>query len=198
MNNLRTHAETRIKEGTAPLSRWSSTGTQALSLLHRLASAPESAGDALKLLHELQVHQVELDLQREQIEEDGRQLTEDLKSSAMLFELAPFAYLTLDPEGLVMAVNRMARGWLAVQTSEQEPWVGRPVADLLAPESRTAVQGLLAALRKDGGPHSCAVRCKADGAIACAVATATPGVDRVLMAFEAARPGPGAGPAAGT
>ena len=190
MNNLRTHAETRIKEGTAPLSRWSTTGTQALSLLHRLASTPESAGDALKLLHELQVHQVELDLQREQIEENGRQLTEDLKSAAMLFELAPFAYLTLNPEGGLVAANRMARSWLAGPAGEPEPWVGRPVADLLAPESRIAIQGLLAALRKEGGQQSCAVRCRADGAQALVVANATPGVDRVLMAFDIARPGP--------
>ena len=41
---LRKNAEERIKAGTAPLTRAWPPGTQALTLLHSLASAPESAG----------------------------------------------------------------------------------------------------------------------------------------------------------
>jgi hypothetical protein len=76
---LRHQAETRIREGDAPQDthRWS-TGVEALTLLHDLASAPASAGDALKLLHELQVYQVELDLQYEQMELSQRELAEEL------------------------------------------------------------------------------------------------------------------------
>jgi len=189
LNQLRTNAEARIKEGTAPLTRWSTTGTQALSLLHRLASAPESAGDALKLLHELQVHQVELDLQHEQAEEDRRQVADDLNHYTVLFELAPFAYLTLDPEGLVIAVNRSARSWMAAQSGEEEPWAGRRIEDLLAPECSVAVRAMFAALRKDGGQRTCAVQSRDGSASAHAVATATPGAGPVLMAFDAAGPG---------
>ncbi len=194
-NKLRTNAEERIKEGTAPLTRGGATGTQALTLLHRLASAPESASDALKLLHELQVHQVELDLQHEEAEQDRRQLTEDLKNCTMLFALAPFAYLTLDPEGLVIAANRIAGDWLAAQAGEEEAWAGRRIENLLAPECGAAVRGMFAALRKGEGRQTCVVQSRAAGASAHAVATATPGGEQVLMAIVPAGPGPGPGPA---
>jgi hypothetical protein len=37
-------------------------------VLHALASSPQTAADALTLLHELQVHQVELDLQAQELQ----------------------------------------------------------------------------------------------------------------------------------
>jgi hypothetical protein len=39
----------------------------ALAVLHELASSPLTAASSLKLLHELQVHQVELDMQEEEL-----------------------------------------------------------------------------------------------------------------------------------
>ena len=107
---LRQSAEERIDKGTAPATRGWPTGMQALTLLHGLASEPDTASDALKLLHELQVHQVELDLQHEQAEQDRRELTENLANSAALFDLAPFAYLTLEREGLVGGWHRRSGG----------------------------------------------------------------------------------------
>jgi len=195
-NKLRTHAEARIKEGTAPSTGGWGTGTQALTLLHHLASAPSSASDALKLLHELQVHQVELDLQHEQAEQDRLQLTEDLKNCNVLFELAPFAYLTLDTEGQVVTANRLAGDWLAAQTGAEQAWAGRPIEELLVPECRDAVRGLFAALRNGQGRQSCTVQSRAGGASAHAVVTATPEGGPVLMAFMPSGPGPGPGPLA--
>ncbi len=187
---LRQSAEERLEKGTAPVSKGWTTGMPALSLLHGLATAPATASDALKLLHELQVHQVELDLQHEQAEQDRQQLAEDLSDSAELFDLAPFAYLTLHPDGLVIAANRIATSWLAPEASELEACAGRRIEDLLAPECRAAVRDLLAALRKGEGRQTCAVQSRAGGANAHAVATATPADGRVLMAFVPAGPAP--------
>ena len=189
---LRQNAEERLAKGTAPSTRGWPTGMQALTLLHGLASAPETASDALKLLHELQVHQVELDLQHEQNEQDRRQLTEDLADCSALFDLAPFAYLRLYPEGLVIAANRIAADWLAPETGKAEECAGRRIEDLLAPECRAAVRDMLAVLRKGEGEgrHTCAVQSRAGGASAHAVATAMPNGGQVLMAFVPATPGP--------
>lgn len=188
---LRQSAEERLAEGTAPPTRGEPIGTNALTLLYGLASHPETAGDALKLLHELQVHQVELDLQHEQVEQEHRQLAEDLASCTARFDLAPFAYLSLDAEGRVIAANRLAADWLAPGSGQGQPWAGRRVEDLLAPDCRAAVQSMLAALWKDQGKgggagerrQACAVQSRANGAHAHAVATATPGCAQVLMAF---------------
>ena len=195
LNKLRTIAEERIKAGTAPLTQAWPPGTQALTLLHSLASAPESAGDALKLLHELQVHQVELDLQHEQAEQDIRQLTEDLMDCNARFELAPFAYLALEPDGQMIAANRLAADWLAAGSGPEKEWAGRRIEDLLAPECRAAVCGMLAALRQGQGRQTCTLQSRTGGASAHAMVTATPGGGRVLMAFVPSVPGPGPLPA---
>ena len=190
---LRKNAEERIKAGTAPLARAWPPGTQALTLLHSLASAPESAGDALKLLHELQVHQVELDLQHEQAEQERRQLTKDLTDCTAWFELAPFAYLALEPDGQVIAANRLAADWLAAKTGQAMEWAGRRIEELLAPQCRTAVRDMLAALRQGQGQgrQTCTLQSSAGGASAHAVATAMPGGGQVLMAFALSLQVPG-------
>ncbi|MEO8154131.1 MAG: hypothetical protein ABI605_13755 [Rhizobacter sp.] len=188
---LRQNAEERLEKGTAPFTRGWPTGMQALTLLHGLSSAPETAGDALKLLHELQVHQVELDLQYEQAEQDHRQLSEDLTNYTALFDLAPFAYLTLEPDGLVITVNRIAADWLTPVTEPAKEWAGRSIEDLLAPNCRAAVRKMFAALREGAGRQTCAVQSRAGGNSAQAVATATSsGGGPVLMAFVPAGPEP--------
>ncbi len=187
---LRQSAEERLAKGTAPPTRGAPVGANALALLHGLASHPKTAGDALKLLHELQVHQVELDLQHEQVEQECRQLAKDLMSCTARFELAPFAYLSLDAEGLVIAANRIAADWLVPGSGQEQSWAGRRVEDLLAPECRAAVRGMLAALRKGEARQAFAVQSKAGGTRAHAMATATPGVAQGLPALVPAEPGP--------
>jgi len=180
---LRERAEEQIGKGTAPATQGWTAGIQALTLLHGLASSPETASDALKLLHELQVHQVELDLQHEQAEQDRRQLTEDVTTYTALFEQAPFAYLVLSAEGVIIAANRIASHWLAAGSGDGNEWAGRRIEELLAPECGAPVRGMFASLRKGEGRQSCAVQTMAGGSIAHAVATATPGDGQVLMAF---------------
>jgi PAS domain-containing protein len=177
---LRQTAEERLKKGTAPITQGLPIGAQALTLLHGLASAPKTAGDALKLLHELQVHQVELDLQYEQAEEERRQLNEDLRKYATLFDQAPFAYVTLDHDGLLLAANRIAADWFVL--GEGIECAGRRIEDLLAPECRSAFRDMLTELRVGGGRHSCTVQSRAGGGSAHAAAsTGTDG--QVLLAF---------------
>jgi PAS domain S-box-containing protein len=71
-------------------------------------SHPVSAGspaDTLKLVHELQVHQVELEMQNEEL----RRIQLELESSRAryfdLYDLAPVAYLTLSHQGLILEAN---------------------------------------------------------------------------------------------
>jgi len=180
---LRERAEEQIGKGTAPATQGWTAGIQALTLLHGLASSPETASDALKLLHELQVHQVELDLQHEQAEQDRSQLTEHMTTYTALFEQAPFAYLALSAEGLIIAANRIAARWLQPGSGEGNEWTGRQIEDLLAPECRAPVRDMLVALRNGKGRQSCAVQSMGGGSIAHAVATAPSGDGQVLMAF---------------
>lgn len=157
---LRLAAEARLKAGTAPPTSGWPTGVTALALLHKLASAPSSADDALKLLHELQVHQVELDLQHEQMETNQRELAEDLARYQACFEFAPVAYLSMSPEGDILEGNLAAAGLFGVAQDELR---GRQMETFLVPESRWVLNGLLKRLRAGGAMEVCAVRCSAAG-----------------------------------
>ena len=153
-SKLRREAETRLNEGSAPPTIGWSVGVNALSLLHKLASSPASATDALKLLHELQVHQVELDLQHEQIETTQRELAEDLARYQGLYEYAPVAYLNLSPHRDILECN--------VATAQlfelgQDDLRGRNIESFVDPASRPVLLQLLKRLRSDGTSASCDV-----------------------------------------
>ena len=158
---LRLDAETRLKQGSAPPTTGWSVGVNTLSLLHKLASTPESAIDALKLLHELQVHQVELDLQHEQMEATQRELAEDLAHFRRLYESAPVGYLSLGAQRDIVEFNDAAA---ALFGKNQDEVLGRKFDDFLAPASRPMLLQLLTRLRADGASESCQVQMGMGGA----------------------------------
>ena len=153
-SKLRHEAETRLREGAAPTTAGWSLGANALSLLHELASNPASANDALKLLHELQVHQVELDLQHEQIVTTRRELIEDLTRYEGLYEHAPVAYLNLSTQHDILECNLAAASLFGVVQDELR---GRGIEKFVSPASRPALLQLLKRLRADGSRESCAI-----------------------------------------
>lgn len=138
---LRRNAEARLHQGApASASKGWHTGVQALTLLHDLSSTPARAGDALKLLHELQVHQVELDLQQEQADEQRQRLSEALAYQKILFDALPCACLSLSPDGVIREANARAIEQLGLP-AEHLP--GRPLAELLTPESQCIFRQVL-------------------------------------------------------
>lgn len=137
---LREEAETRLKAGKAPKSRGHVLDQGALALLHRLSSNPASAGDALKLLHELQVHQVELDLQIGQFEANEHELSEALTHFQTLYDFAPFAYFLVDSEGNISKANLMAAELTGVDRDEL---TGRRIDSFLQAESQPKLLALL-------------------------------------------------------
>lgn len=137
---LRLAAERKLASGTAPPANGWTVSVDALGMLYRLASAPGSADEALKLLHELQVHQVELDLQQEQLVAAEREAEAALNRYQTLYEYAPVAYFVVDHSGTIMDVNRAGAGQVGGCP------IGRAFSEVLASESRPAVQDLFAAL----------------------------------------------------
>jgi PAS domain-containing protein len=151
-SKLRIDAETRLKEGSAPPSKGWPTGVPALTLLHQLASNPASAHDALKLLHELQVHQVELDLQHEQMETTQRELNEALTDYQDLYRLAPVAYLRVGHEGDILECNAAGASLFAVAPDDL---AGHRLDHFFATESRPVFLELLKRLRAGGPVERC-------------------------------------------
>lgn len=177
--SLRKEAEAKLKQGSAqPMHGWV-TSMDALSLLHQLASSPGSAADALKLLHELQVYQVELDLQHEQLEASERELTEDLIHWTRLYDFSPVACLSLGLQGEVTKVNLAGAALFGEDRTEL---IGRRVDDFLAPESRPVLTKLAAQVRSGGRDERCVVRTR-DGAALYVKANLVPGQSSILTVF---------------
>lgn len=154
-SHLRLDAETRLRDGIAPRASDRTLNADVLELLYKLASNPDSAPDALKLLHELQVHQVELDLQLNQLESADREISEELTRYRGLFDFAPVGYLILGHDGRIIESNVLGSKLLGV---EPEELGGRFADSLLAPESRSSFTGLLKNLRDGGQGGGCTVR----------------------------------------
>ncbi len=61
--------------------------------------------DVNKLLHELQVHQIELEMQNEELREANETAETALKKYTMLYDFAPMGYFTLDSDGSICELN---------------------------------------------------------------------------------------------
>ena len=68
--------------------------------------------DEKKLLHELQVHQIELEMQNEELLIEIEIAEKALKKNAMLFDLAPMGYITLDSTGTIYEINQAGANML--------------------------------------------------------------------------------------
>lgn len=188
---LRQVAQQRLVAGIAPSTQGWGISVETLALLHRMASTPTSAADALKLLHELQVHQVELDLQHAQLEANERELTDELARYRALFESAPVAQLVLDGLGQIEHCNRAGAELLGLRGSDV---VGRRFDDFLSPDSRPLLAGLFDALRAGASQPSCTVQPERRSAVPQSwqlVACALPSRDSMLLTVsqEAGSPG---------
>lgn len=85
--NLREKAEKRLKE--------KESSEYALSM----------EADKNKLLHELQVHQIELEMQNEELQQAYQAAEKALKKYTMLYDLSPMGYFSLTPEGAITDLN---------------------------------------------------------------------------------------------
>ncbi len=61
--------------------------------------------DVKKLLHELQVHQIELEMQNEELHEANETAEAALKKYTMLYDFAPLGYFTLEKDGSISELN---------------------------------------------------------------------------------------------
>ncbi len=116
---LRQLAEQQLCNGSAQLSTSFNASTEALRVLYRLSSAAHTASDGLKLLHELQVYQVELDLQLEQLQNNEREFNHEFACYQQFFAMNPVACLTLSTDGIITNGNAAATRLFSDPTEAQ-------------------------------------------------------------------------------
>ena len=79
---------------------------------------PKSAADAQRLCHELQVHQVELELQNAELRQTRDQLEAALENYTDLYDFAPVGYFTLAADGTIQAVNLTGASLVGIERSK--------------------------------------------------------------------------------
>src|SRR5215469_9846075 len=68
-----------------------------------------------RLVHDLEIHQVELNLQNEELRKAQVELAASRDRYTDLYEFAPIAYVTLDKQGRILESNLMAARLLGVE-----------------------------------------------------------------------------------
>jgi hypothetical protein len=66
---------------------------------------PLLEADVKKLMHELQVHQIELEMQNEELREANETAETALRKYTLLYDFAPMGYFTLNSEGSICELN---------------------------------------------------------------------------------------------
>jgi signal transduction histidine kinase len=74
-----------------------------------------SSEDLKYLIHELNVHQIELEIQNEELKEARLQLEVSLDKYSDLYNLAPIAYFTLDKNGQIEDINTTGSSMLVTE-----------------------------------------------------------------------------------
>ena len=144
-DDLRSRAVVHLN---GPDARANAGASAALGVLYELASSPSTAADALALLHELQVHQVEVDLQDEELRHARVELETALNRQVQLYDYAPVGYLTVDCKAVLRELNRTAATLLGL---EREFLLGRSLESFLNPEGVSILRAMLGRLT-EGAP----------------------------------------------
>jgi PAS domain S-box-containing protein len=92
-----------------------------------------SEAEVAVLVHELRVHQIELEMQNDELRKAQTELEQSRTRYAELFDFAPVGYLVFDPNGLVVEANLTAASMLRWDRADL---IGRPFSLHVAPGSR--------------------------------------------------------------
>ncbi len=101
---------------------------------------PDARDERDHLIHELEVHQTELEAQNQQLREAQHLLEESRARYADLYDFAPVGYCTFDSAGCVSEINLTGAAMLGTQRGRV---IGKPFAVYLSEPDRAAFRNHL-------------------------------------------------------
>jgi PAS domain S-box-containing protein len=110
---------------------------------------------AKRLLHELQVHQIELELQNEELRRAQVALEESRARYFDLYNLAPVGYFTLDGSGAILEANLTGATLLGVT---RDALVGQPLSRFITGDDADVFYLHHRQLMSAGTPQACELR----------------------------------------
>ncbi len=101
---------------------------------------PPNPEELQRLVHELEVHQIELEMQNEELQHARSELESYLKKHTELYDFAPVGYLVLDPDGRILQSHLTGARMLGTDRSRM---INQPFAGFVSADSRSSVESLL-------------------------------------------------------
>ena len=138
---LRRAAEARLKEKSA-------------------ARPPQTEGDLRRLQHELEVHQIELEMQNEELQAARAEITTALEHYTGLFDFAPVGYFDLAHDQTIKLVNLTGAKLIGL---ERGSLMGRRFEVFVAKTDRPAFSSLLKKIFATGASQTCELTLVKDG-----------------------------------
>lgn len=122
-----------------------------------------SPEEAQKTLHELHVHQIELEMQNEELRRAQTELEAERARYLELYDLAPVGYCTISEKGLILEANLTAAGLLKITRSEL---IKHPISRFVIKEDQDIYYLHRKRLFETNVPQTCELRMlKMDGTI---------------------------------
>ncbi|GFE60666.1 sensor histidine kinase [Geobacter sp. AOG2] len=148
---LRRHAEERLRAKTAELT------------------SPRTGDEMQRLVHELEVHRIELEVQNGELRQARDEMEKALERYADLYDFAPVGYFTLDRHGTISALNLNGATLLGI---ERSLLIGRRFGQFVADGARLHFTAFLDQVFAGQGKESCEI-------------TLVPGENRLFVQIEA-------------
>jgi len=118
----------------------------------KTADYNEEAVDPLRLLNELQVYQIELEMQNEELVRQRAELENFLRQYYDLYDFAPVGYFTLGRDGVIQQVNLAGANLLGLEVSKL---VKRRFISMVAPQTLPVFNAFWKDLLKHQGKETC-------------------------------------------
>jgi two-component system cell cycle sensor histidine kinase/response regulator CckA len=106
---------------------------------------------ALRALHELRVHQIELEMQNEELRRTQQELEASRERYFDLYDLAPVGYFTLNEKGLILEANLTAAKLLGMARGAL---VQQPLSRFILPQDQDTYYLHRKALLETGAPQA--------------------------------------------
>jgi PAS domain S-box-containing protein len=101
-----------------------------------------------RLVHELRVHQIELEVQNDALRETQAELVKSNSRFTDLYDFAPVGYLTIDEKFIILQANLTLARQLE---TERGSLVGRPFTNFIAQDERGAFRSRLTRIFENRG-----------------------------------------------
>jgi len=121
----------------------------------QLSSMPPSMTELSILLHELDTHRIELELQNDELLKSQKQLHDITQEYIDLYNFSPVGYLTLNSEGVILKANLTLAGMFGV---EKQTLINKPFSDFVLDLDQDILYLFRQKLLRNKGIQSCELR----------------------------------------